>query len=206
MKKHFLPQIKDFVSKYSPAFIFADGDWDMPDSKKWRSEEFLAWLYNESPCKSDVVVNDRWGGVRAKHGDIYKSEYGGGNFPPTHPWQEDRGMGASYGYNRNEDIHDYNTRGQLLQMLAKCAGNGGNLLLNVDPTAMGEFRSSCKSGCCKSAIGRKTMARRSITRSTARSGHARSPGAPAHKNPAKYSSTFKANLQRESCSPVYLMK
>jgi alpha-L-fucosidase len=135
----FLPQIKDAVTKYSPALIFADGEWDMPDSKKWRSEEFLAWLYNESPCKGEVVVNDRWGGVRGKHGDIYESEYGGGNFPPTHPWQEDRGMGASYGYNRNEDIHDYNTRAQLLQMLAKCAGNGGNLLLNVGPTADGRI-------------------------------------------------------------------
>ena len=139
VNEHFLPQIKDVVTKYSPAFIFADGDWDMPDSKKWRSEEFLAWLYNDSPCKNDVVVNDRWGGVRGKHGDIYESEYGGGNFPPTHPWQEDRGMGSSYGYNRNEDIHDYNTRGQLLQMLAKCAGNGGNLLLNVGPTADGRI-------------------------------------------------------------------
>jgi alpha-L-fucosidase len=139
VNEHFLPQIKDVVTKYSPAFIFADGDWDMPDSKKWRSEELLAWLYNESPCQREVVVNDRWGGVRAKHGDIYESEYGGGNFPPTHPWQENRGMGASYGYNRNEDIHDYNTRGQLLQMLAKCAGNGGNLLLNVGPTADGRI-------------------------------------------------------------------
>ena len=48
-------------------------------------------------------------------------------------------MGSSYGYNRNEDIRDYNTRGQLLQMLAKCAGNGGNLLLNVGPTADGRI-------------------------------------------------------------------
>ena len=134
-----MPQITDIVTKYSPAFIFADGDWDMPDAKKWRSKQFLAWLYNESPCKDEVVVNDRWGGVGGKHGDIYESEYGGGNFPPTHPWQEDRGMGASYGYNRNEDIGDYNTLGQLLQMLAKCAGNGGNLLLNVGPTADGRI-------------------------------------------------------------------
>jgi alpha-L-fucosidase len=139
VNEHFLPQIKDVVTKYSPAFIFADGDWDMPDFRKWRSDEFLAWLYNQSPCKNDVVVNDRWGGVRGKHGDVYESEYGGGNFPPTHAWQEDRGMGSSYGYNRNEDVRDYNTRGQLLQMLAKCAGNGGNLLLNVGPTADGRI-------------------------------------------------------------------
>ena len=41
------------------SFIFSDGEWDR-DSKEWRSEEFLAWLYNESNAPNDVVVNDRW--------------------------------------------------------------------------------------------------------------------------------------------------
>jgi len=135
--EHFYPQIKDVCAKYAPSFIFADGEWEMPDSRKWRSEEFLAWLFNESPCKDEVIVNDCWGGTRMKHGSVWESEYGGGHLPPTYPWQEDRGIGASYGYNRNEDIHDYNTRGQLLQMLAKCAGNGGNFLLNIGPAADG---------------------------------------------------------------------
>ncbi len=27
----------------------------------WGSEEFLAWLYNESPSRESVVTNDRWG-------------------------------------------------------------------------------------------------------------------------------------------------
>ncbi len=136
--EHFHPQFKDVVTRYKPAFIFADGEWEGND-KLFRSEELLAWLFNDSPCKDEVVVNDRWGNSRRKHGTVFESEYGGGNMPPTHPWQEDRGIGASYGYNRNEDLEDYNTRGQLLQMLAKCAGNGGNLLLNVGPAADGHI-------------------------------------------------------------------
>ena len=54
-----------------------------------------------------------------------------------HAWQEDRGIGRSYGYNRNETEAHYNTRKQLLHMLTKVAGNGGNLLLCVGPKADG---------------------------------------------------------------------
>ena len=79
----FHPQFKEVVNGYKPDIIFLDGDWDM-GYERWRSEELAAWLYNDSPVGDYVVVNDRWGQVRRKHGDCYSSEYGGGNFPP-HP-------------------------------------------------------------------------------------------------------------------------
>lgn len=53
-----LPQMKELVNNYKPEIIFADGEWDY-DSKTFRSEEILAWLFNESPVKENVVVNDR---------------------------------------------------------------------------------------------------------------------------------------------------
>jgi alpha-L-fucosidase len=136
--EHLHPQFKDVVTRYKPWFIFLDGEWEM-DGAKWRSLELAAWLYNQSPCKDYVVVNDRWGACRGKHGDIYESEYGGGNMGPRHPWQEDRGIGQSYGYNRNERAEDYDSAYRLLCMLSKVAGNGGNLLLDVGPTADGRI-------------------------------------------------------------------
>jgi len=57
---HMIPQMKDLVMRYTPDIVWTDGEWDKP-SKDWKSEEFLAWLYNESPVKQSVVVNDRWG-------------------------------------------------------------------------------------------------------------------------------------------------
>ena len=36
------------------------GDWEQT-SQFWNSTEFLAWLYNDSPVKDAIVVNDRWG-------------------------------------------------------------------------------------------------------------------------------------------------
>lgn len=136
--EHLHPQFKDVVARYKPWFIFLDGDWEQ-DFRAWGSLELAAWLYNDSPCGRYVVTNDRWGKVRGRHGDVFSSEYGGGNFPPTHPWQEDRGIGHSYGYNRNEGIDDYDSEYRLIQMLSRVCGNGGNLLLDVGPTADGRI-------------------------------------------------------------------
>jgi len=136
--EHLHPQFKDVVTKYKPWFIFLDGEWH-EEYKLWRSEELAAWLYNESPVRDRVVTNDRWGKTRGKHGDVYSSEYGGGKGWTEHAWQEDRGMGRSYGYNRNEDVNAYNSAHQLIDMLTKCVSNGGNLLLDVGPTADGRI-------------------------------------------------------------------
>jgi len=73
---HMIPQMKDLVNRYKPDILWTDGEWDKP-SKDWKSEAFLAWLYNESPVKQSIVVNDRWGSeTRSKHGGIYTTEYG----------------------------------------------------------------------------------------------------------------------------------
>ena len=69
----------------------------------WKAPELLAWLFNESPSREEVVINDRWGkGARHKHGGYYTTEYTAGLEGSTHPWEENRGMGFSYGYNRAE--------------------------------------------------------------------------------------------------------
>ena len=63
-----IPQMKDLVLRYQPDIFWTDGEWDYP-SEKWKSTEFLAWLYNESPVKNRVAVNDRWGKeTRGVHG------------------------------------------------------------------------------------------------------------------------------------------
>ena len=53
-----LPELMDLVNSYQPDVIWSDGDWEAePDY--WGSKDFLAWLYNDSPVKDTVVVNDR---------------------------------------------------------------------------------------------------------------------------------------------------
>jgi alpha-L-fucosidase len=139
VEKHMFPQFKDLVTRYSPSIIFSDGEWDMP-SEQWRAPELLAWLYNDSPVAQKVVVNDRWGKEsRHRHGGYYTTEYGAGLPGGDHPWEENRGIGHSYGYNRNESLADYATGQRLLLTLLDTVSRGGNLLLNIGPTADGRI-------------------------------------------------------------------
>ena len=139
VNRHLFPQFKDLVTRYSPSVIFSDGEWSLP-SQKWHAPELLAWLFNDSPVAQRVVVNDRWGGEsRHRHGGYYTTEYGAGLPGATHAWEENRGIGHSYGYNRNEDLADYATGQRLLLTLLDTVSRGGNLLLNIGPTADGRI-------------------------------------------------------------------
>ncbi|MBJ6368778.1 alpha-L-fucosidase [Snuella sedimenti] len=137
--EHFIPQVKDLVTKYSPDILWADGEWDMED-EKWKSKAFLAWLFNESNVKESIVVNDRWGkGIRKHHGGYFTTEYEAATPEFNKPWEECRGMGFSFGYNRNEDAQDYNSPKALVLTLVNIVSTGGNLLLDIGPDARGRI-------------------------------------------------------------------
>ena len=135
--EHMFPQFKDVVTRYEPSIIFSDGEWDLT-SAEWRSPELLAWLFNESAVKNEVVVNDRWGkDSRHKHGGYWTTEYTPGMADTAHPWEESRGMGFSYGYNRAERLEHYRTGRELVTVLVDIVSRGGNLLLDIGPDADG---------------------------------------------------------------------
>ncbi|MDE3211705.1 MAG: alpha-L-fucosidase [Bacteroidota bacterium] len=137
---HMIPQLKDLVTKYHPSLIFADGEWALPDLG-WHSPELLAWMFNDTANNKDLVVDDRWGSnTRDKnHGCTYStSEYGSGMEPGV-VWEENRGIGHSYGYNRNEKVTDYKSSHDLTLLLVDVVSRGGNLLLDIGPTADGRI-------------------------------------------------------------------
>jgi len=139
-----LPQMRDLVTEYEPSLLFADGEWLAP-AEKWHTKRFLAWLYNESPAPEGVVVNDRWGeNTRSRHGGYFTSEYGkvdteGTSLAEGRPWEENRGIGGSFGFNRNEESEDYLSQSQAVHLLIDIVSQGGNLLLNVGPTHDGRI-------------------------------------------------------------------
>ncbi len=145
VEQYMIPQMKELVRKYEPAVVWTDGEWSHPAST-WKSREFLTWLFNESPVRADVAVNDRWGkNTRGKHGGFYTSEYGS-DFADSngsekkkdvHLWEETRGIGDSFGYNRMEGAEEYSSTEQLVKLLVKTVAKGGNLLLNIGPRADG---------------------------------------------------------------------
>ncbi|XP_025835138.1 tissue alpha-L-fucosidase [Agrilus planipennis] len=134
-----LPEMIELVEKYKPEVIWSDGDWEAPDTY-WQSTQFLAWLYNESPVKDTVVVNDRWGkNCSCRHGDFYncKDHYDPGTLQ-KHKWESATTVyKESWGHVKNTKLQDYRTPWELISLIVRTVSCGGNVLLNVGPTKEG---------------------------------------------------------------------
>lgn len=129
---YMVPQFKDLVSRYRPELIFADGDWQNTP-EQLRSVELIDWYYRT--VGSDAIVNDRWGSG-TQHG-FRTPEYSAGIHLTDRPWAECRGIGRSFGLNRNEDLDNYLTSTALIQHFCELVAHGGGLTLNVGPYADG---------------------------------------------------------------------
>ena len=139
VQNHMWPQMKELINTYQPDVFWTDGDWDV-SAETWKSPEFLSWLFNESVVKDKIVVNDRWGaGLRFKHGGFYTPEYQPDLDFEDHAWEESRGMGHSYGYNREEDAWDYNSTQSLVIAMIDKVSRGGNFLLDIGPDEHGKI-------------------------------------------------------------------
>ncbi|XP_030385876.1 putative alpha-L-fucosidase [Scaptodrosophila lebanonensis] len=144
MQKHFVdykvrPEQIDLVEQYLPEIIWSDGDWEAP-SKYWKSEEFIAWLYNDSPVRETVVTNDRWGfGTACMHGDFYNCA---DRFNPgvlqAHKWENaftlDR---KSWGQRYDVTLADFMSSKEVIKEIVTTVSCNGNVLINVGPTKYG---------------------------------------------------------------------
>ena len=103
------------------------------------------WLFNQSSVRDEIAGNDRWGKeTRETDGGFYTSEYvgftkAGVALGAAHKWEECQGMGKSFGYNRMETVEDYKSAPELVHLLVNTVANGGNLLLDIGPTADGRI-------------------------------------------------------------------
>lgn len=66
--------IKQLIQNYQPSVLWLDGEWEA-NCEYWKAKELLTWIYNESPVRDEIVVNDRLGLTsRCKHGDFYNCD------------------------------------------------------------------------------------------------------------------------------------
>ncbi|KAM4702392.1 tissue alpha-L-fucosidase [Discoglossus pictus] len=134
-----MPELYDLVKRYKPDLIWSDGDWEAPDTY-WNSTSFLAWLYNESPVKDTVVVNDRWGAnCSCYHGGYYNcADKFTPSVLPSHKWEKCTSVDFySWGYRRNMRINQMMDVFNILSELVQTVSYGGNYLLNVGPSKDG---------------------------------------------------------------------
>ncbi|XP_077826096.1 tissue alpha-L-fucosidase isoform X3 [Macaca mulatta] len=115
-----MPELYDLVISYKPDLIWSDGEWECPDTY-WNSTNFLSWLYNDSPVKDEVVVNDRWGqNCSCHHGGYYNCE---DKFKPQslpdHKWEMCTSIDKfSWGYRRDMAMSDVTEESEIISVRA----------------------------------------------------------------------------------------
>jgi alpha-L-fucosidase len=120
-------QIHELMEKYHPWLLWNDIDWP----KTGRGLEVEADYYNAMP---EGVIDDRFG---IKHADFTSPEYAKVDQISDKKWEECRGLGRSFGYNRAEGEAETIAPGELIALLVDIVSKNGNLLLDVGPEADG---------------------------------------------------------------------
>jgi alpha-L-fucosidase len=132
-------QVRELLTGYGPVdylffdFSYPDRTWGGKGRDDWRSAELLAMIRSLQP---DVVVNDRLD----LEGDVVTPEQyqpAGSLAGEGQLWEACQTLNGSWGYDR--DNLDWKTPDQLIRMLVDGVSKDGNLLLNVGPTARGDF-------------------------------------------------------------------
>jgi alpha-L-fucosidase len=127
---------RELIDRYEPSVLWNDIGY--PDAGA--SERLFADYYNRMP---DGLVNNRFDfrGTLAgtAHCDFITPEYSTLAEVSERKWESCRGIGHSFGYNRNETESDYMSADGLIHLLVDIVSKNGNLLLNVGPTAAGEI-------------------------------------------------------------------
>ncbi|GAA5210416.1 alpha-L-fucosidase [Microbacterium kyungheense] len=126
--------VVDLIDRYRPDLLWGDIGW--PTAGHAPGPFSLADVFDRFYAAApDGVVNDRWGGV---HADYLTSEYEAHRSSESaEVWENCRGIGYSFGYNRLEGP-EHNLDGPAaVRLFVDVVSRGGNLLLNVGPTASG---------------------------------------------------------------------
>jgi alpha-L-fucosidase len=128
-----IPQIKELLTKYHPDILWFDTPQKLPLSENIR---ILKAIRETDP---NVVVNGRL--VRTANlsmGDYKNTADRPAEFYPADgDWEAIPTTNESYGYSKFDKSHK--PISFFIQLLAKSASRGGNLLLNIGPMGDGEF-------------------------------------------------------------------
>jgi alpha-L-fucosidase len=124
----------ELIDRFLPDVLWNDIGWPLAHDPN----DIIRYYYDKVP---HGVVNDRFNtlGVMAgtQHADFRTPEYS--TTATEQKWEVCRGIGRSFGYNRMETETSYPSVDQNIWMLADIVARGGNLLLNVGPTAEGQI-------------------------------------------------------------------
>lgn len=119
--------VRELIQRYKPALLWNDINYP----KSGHPLELMAEYYRAVP---DGVIDDRFG---VDHHDFTSPEYQTINKISPTKWEECRGLGRSFGFNRAEGEAETIPAADLIYLLIDIVSKNGNLLLDVGPEADG---------------------------------------------------------------------
>jgi alpha-L-fucosidase len=138
-------QVTELLTNYGPiGVMWFDGEWE----HTWTHEEGRRLYELCRRLQPAVIVNNRVDKGRAGMAGMttdakYSGDFGtpeqevpATGFPGV-DWESCMTMNQNWGYNRHD--RNWKSSREIIRMLVDIASKGGNLLLNVGPTALGEF-------------------------------------------------------------------
>jgi alpha-L-fucosidase len=138
-------ELKELLTNYGEiGVLWFDGEWESTWNQD-RGRDLYAYVRSLQP---DIIVNNRVGAGRSGMQGLTKEGEFGGDFGtpeqevpatglPGIDWESCMTMNDHWGYNKHDN--NWKSTKTLIRMLADIASKGGNLLLNVGPTAEGVF-------------------------------------------------------------------
>ncbi|HEV2455025.1 MAG TPA: alpha-L-fucosidase, partial [Verrucomicrobiae bacterium] len=124
-----IPQLLELIHDYQPDILWFDTAGKLPPSENLR---IMKAVRQADP---KVVISGR---LVHDWGDYADTTDRPANFPPFEgDWEGIPTTDESYGWNQND--FSYKPPSHFIQLLAKAAARGGNLLLNIGPMGNGEF-------------------------------------------------------------------
>jgi alpha-L-fucosidase len=121
-----LPQMREILDKYNPAYLFFDTEYSM-------TPERARPIFDLTCQYPDLIINNRLGG--GVLGDTGTPEQRIATDPLGRAFEVCMTINGSWGYNTND--MRYKSAQQLIRNLSDITSKGGNYLLNVGPTAEG---------------------------------------------------------------------
>jgi alpha-L-fucosidase len=127
-----LPQMLELIRNYQPAILWGDTPHQNPQELNL---QILDALRKED---SNLILNGRIAG--SAYGDYHTTtdrpaEFAPMTAPEEQDWEGIPTTNESYGYHAHDKSHK--PPGHFIQLLAKAAARGGNLLLNIGPKGDG---------------------------------------------------------------------
>ncbi len=140
-------QLSELVTRYHPAIMWFDGDWDLNLTPVtltdwWNAADGLD-LYNYViSLDSTILINER---VKRDVGlgDYACPEQTVPGAPLSRPWETNQTMNGAWGYNAGSE-NSYKTPKSMIQELVKVVSRDGNYLLNIGPRGDGSVTNGSK--------------------------------------------------------------